>query len=111
MDQGRRVVSFTLTSFSAITFGLIAHQLSQAEPARAAGSLVLATRAVGAPANDYPRGEACLSRIAIHVTFGAVCSDLCVTDAQCPSGWGCKTITQGNGQDVGLCFPRRVTSP
>lgn len=79
------------------------------EPARATGGqAVLPIRAMGVAADDHPTGEACLSRIAIDVTFGSVCTDPCVTDAQCPSEWGCKTIQQGNGTDLGLCFPRRL---
>lgn len=63
---------------------------------------------MGEPANDYPRGEACASRIAINVTFGHVCTQQCDTDAECLPTWGCKRVPQGNGEAVGLCFPRRV---
>jgi len=82
--------------------------LTSSVPASAVPGAALPTRAVGEPADDYPHGEACASRIAIDVTFGSVCSTECVTEAQCPNGWACKSIQQGSGLDIGLCFPRRV---
>ena len=69
---------------------------------------MLPTRGVGEPSDDYPHGEACQSHISVDVTFGMVCSTECVTEAECPEGWACKTLQQGNGVDVGLCFPRRI---
>ncbi len=79
------------------------------EPASATGGQpVLPIRPMGAPADDHPTGLACSSGIAINITFGSVCTDPCVTDDQCPSGWGCKTIQQGNGVDIGLCAPLRL---
>lgn len=69
-------------------------------------------RAVGAPADDYPEGEACASGIAIDVTAGNVCSDFCSEDSDCPTDWGCRQVHQGNGEKVGLCFPyRNVANP
>jgi hypothetical protein len=73
-----------------------------------AGAVPLPIRAVGAVADDYPDGSACSSRVAIDATFYVACTDFCVTDAQCPANWGCKPVTQGNGEDVWLCFPRRI---
>lgn len=87
--------------------GVAALALSSPEPARATGSVVLPIRAMGAAADDHRTGEACISGIAIDVTFGSVCTDTCVLDAQCPDNWGCQTIQQGNGTDIGLCFPLR----
>jgi len=69
----------------------------------------LAIRTIGQPADDYPTGGACASRIAIDISFGSVCTHECRLDNQCPPGWGCKQVPQGNGEPIGLCFPRRHT--
>ena len=67
------------------------------------------TRVTGAAADDYPRGEACASGIAINATLSHVCSNECTTDSDCSlTGWGCRQVPQGNGERVGLCFPHRV---
>ncbi|MCC7383999.1 MAG: hypothetical protein IT384_19310 [Deltaproteobacteria bacterium] len=65
-------------------------------------------RPLGAVADDWPDGSACLSQIAIQVDFGSFCSDICVTDADCLEGWGCKGVPQGNAPPIWLCFPRRI---
>jgi hypothetical protein len=67
------------------------------------------SRRAGEACNDFVEGEACASGIAIDVTFGFVCTDTCVDDADCPEDWGCKAVPQGNGDAAHLCFPRRVT--
>lgn len=82
--------------------------LTASTPASAVSGLVLPTRGVGEPANDYPRGDACASGIAIDITFGSVCTAHCVTHEHCPEGWACKSFEQGNGERIGLCSPRRV---
>lgn len=72
------------------------------------GPIPAPIRPMGAVADDYPQGGACSSRIAIQVDFGAFCTDICVTDAQCMEGWGCKAVPQGNAPPIWLCFPRRI---
>ena len=97
----RSLRSFLLYASFSSAVGLLAYAVP-------AGAVPLPIRPIGAVADDYPGGEYCLSGIAIDATFYAACTDLCVTDAQCPADWGCKPVTQGNGEDVWLCFPRRV---
>src|SRR5690349_5347489 len=83
--------------------------------AGAAGTFAVAqnavsmTREIGEACNDYVEGDACASGIAIDISFGFVCSDHCTEDQDCPTDWGCKAVSQGNGEDAHLCFPRRVT--
>src|SRR5262245_23201226 len=74
-----------------------------------AQNAVSMTREIGAACNDYVEGDACESGIAIDISFGFVCSDHCTEDQDCPADWGCKAVSQGNGEDAHLCFPRRVT--
>ncbi len=97
----RSLRSFLLLSSFSCFVGLLVYVVP-------AGAVPLPIRAVGAVADDYPDGSACLSRVAIDATFYVACTDFCVTDAQCPANWGCKPVTQGNGEDVWLCFPRRI---
>lgn len=97
----RTLRSFLLYSSFSLVVGLVAHGVP-------AGAVPLPIRPIGAVADDYPDGAACSSRIAIDATFFQACTDYCVTDAQCPANWGCKPVTQGNGEDVWLCFPRRI---
>ena len=106
--QGRRGLHFGTFALGLIALGTLFSTAFAQAPAVVPA---IPTRLVGADASDHPDGAACVSRIAVDVTFGSVCSDLCVLDAHCPSGWGCKVITQGNGEDIGLCFPRRLGSP
>ena len=74
-----------------------------------AQNAVSMSRGIGEASNDYVEGEACASGIAIDISFGFVCSDHCTADQDCPTDWGCKAVSQGNGEDAHLCFPRRVT--
>lgn len=97
----RSLRSFLLLSSFSCFVGLLAYVVP-------AGAVPLPIRGVGAVADDYPDGLACSSRAAIEATFYVACTDFCVTDAQCHADWGCKPVTQGNGEDVWLCFPRRI---
>ncbi|MFO0727938.1 MAG: hypothetical protein U1E65_29430 [Myxococcota bacterium] len=76
--------------------------------ASGAAAVPLPIRTIGANADDYPDGAACASRLTISATFYQACTDLCVTDAQCPANWLCKPIAQGSGDDIYVCAPRRV---
>lgn len=70
--------------------------------------VMLSCRPAGAAAEDYPGGEACLSRVAVSTEFGSVCTRVCAAHTECPENWACSRIPQGNGEWVGLCRPIRV---
>jgi hypothetical protein len=67
------------------------------------------TRLINTPCNDYPEGQRCASGLCINVTVGHVCTHLCSSDADCTvPNWGCKVTTQGNGEKIHYCAPKRV---
>ncbi len=96
---GRYALSMRKVVWSFLWMSLVGAGLAWASPSP--------TRPVGASCDDYPGGEACVSRIAIDTPLGCFCSGLCETDAQCPSGWLCNELSQGGGEVVRLCMPRR----
>lgn len=66
------------------------------------------TGLINTPCGDYPEGDSCASGLCVDVTVGQVCSNYCATDDDCTlNGWGCRAITQGNGEKVSFCAPRR----
>lgn len=92
-----------LTGF--LLIGTAGDRAAADEPA--ASPAPAATRPVGAVADDYPDGVACLSLIAISTSLGNFCSDTCMTQQDCPASWGCFSLLQGNDEIIHLCIPKR----
>ena len=76
----------------------------------ASAQLIPGNRAMGATAEANSDGSECASGIAIDATFSMFCSDYCTEDADCPTAWGCRSIRQGGGETVGICFPYRIVA-
>ena len=97
-----------ITIAAAVLVAAISGGLATAQP-----TIPSPTRAAGLDCADYPEGEACVSGVCIEVSSGAVCSSVCLTNADCLlPGYGCRKVHQGNGEKVGLCFPiRQVVNP
>jgi hypothetical protein len=79
---------------------------------RADTELPLTGRLTGVPANDFPDGTACASKIAIDAeVFGYFCTNTCSATSDCPEGWSCKRTWQGGAPPIALCRPNRLGIP